>query len=239
MNYRDARIQKALYTLFGPTHNQPYPPEISLLKQAYRKQAMLFHPDRCTVTGSSEVKLEEKFKDLNNAYNLLISLIEGGVSAGITPKTHTAWTHRTRHFHTKQHSTYNYEKKVFKRQFKLRLAFFLYRKGIIDWNTAIEALIWQATNRPRVGEIGIRCRYLEREQIYHILRNRQPGERFLETARRRGLLDGFKTHVILYIQRSYNLPIGRYFVEKKIVSREELDGLVAELAEYNRRFLKK
>ncbi len=225
--------------LFGPTHNLPHLPEISLLKQAYRKQAMRFHPDRSTVTGSSEVRLEEKFKKLNNAYNLLVSMIEGGVSSVPWRKTHTPWTYKPRHFHAKQHTAYNYEKKVFKQRFKMRLAFFLYRKGIIDWNTTIEALIWQTTNRPRVGEIGIRCRYLKREQIYHILRNRRPGEKFLETALRRGFLDVFKTNVILHIQRSYNLPIGRYFIEKKIVNRQELDGLMAELEEYNRKFLKK
>jgi hypothetical protein len=233
MKHDSLQIQKALLTIFGPEHNQLYLPEPSLLKQAYRKKAMLIHPDRSKFTGLNEIRLEEEFKKLTLAYNLLNSLIEIKESYEYKQKPAKKHRYASKHFYHPHYHTYNRDKKIFKPAFKMRLAFFLYRKGIIDWETIIDALIWQMKNRPRVGEIGVKCGYLKREHIYHILRNRLPGEKFLESAQRTGLLDSFKINVLLYLQRSYNLPIGRYFIEKEILTEHELDKLVAEQKEYN------
>jgi len=229
MSHQDRKIQNALRIIFGPGHSRYQLPEITLLKQAYRKQAMRYHPDRSKFHGQSEISLEEKFKHLSDAYNLLVSLIESGTAPKYIRKAYTSYNHTSGHYHAKHHTSH-------KPRFKMRLAFFLYRKGLIDWDTAIDALIWQTSHRPRVGEIGIKCKYLEREQIYQILKNRLPREKFCRAAERCGMLDAFKTRVILYVQRSYNLPIGRYFIEKNILTEEEITALVAELKEYNRRF---
>ncbi|MBN1798164.1 MAG: DnaJ domain-containing protein [Spirochaetales bacterium] len=239
MHHRDLQIQKALFTVFGPSYNHQSIPEISLLKQAYRKRAMLFHPDRSKLTGMSELRLEEKFKKLSHAYNLLASLTQIKNNRAYSKQAHSMRMYRPKHFHAKHHHDYKYEKKVKVPCFRMRLAFFLYRKGIIDWNTTIEALIWQSSNRPRIGEIAVRCNYLKREHIYHILKNRIRGEKFCESAERIGLLDAFRTNVLLYLQRSYNFPIGRYFIERNILTEQEIERFVAELKEYNLRFKKK
>jgi curved DNA-binding protein CbpA len=238
MQQRDLHIQQALSTIFGPRHNYKNLPALSLLKKAYRKRAMLFHPDRSRLTGMSEIGLEEKFKSLSHAYNLLASLIEAKNKGSYMRQIHNTHGYKSTHFHETYRRRHNYVKKIRTPRFRMRLGFFLYRKGIIDWNTTIKALLWQFSHRPRIGEIAVGFNYLRREYIFKILKNRIPGEKFCEAAQRIGLLDPHKANVLLCQQRSYNLPIGRYFIENNLVTKPQIERLVAELDEYNRRLKK-
>ncbi len=117
---------------------------------------------------------------------------------------------------------------------KLRFVQFLYYKGLIDWQTMIDALVWQKRTRPRVGEIGMYFKFLHPQHIGHILQSRQHGEKFCEVASRIEMLSPFQCSAILGKQIKFQRPIGMYFIEQSIFSRMKLEGLLSEFFEHNR-----
>lgn len=42
-----------------------------MIKSAYRKLAMKYHPDRCVTNGEDPKKCEEIFKEISDAYGYL------------------------------------------------------------------------------------------------------------------------------------------------------------------------
>ena len=65
--------------------------KINSIKSAYKQMAMKSHPDRAVLLGVHRSILEKKFKEINEAYSLLASVVEkGSVSSftGATPSAH-------------------------------------------------------------------------------------------------------------------------------------------------------
>jgi hypothetical protein len=79
MNYAfSPDLQQAIHLFFAEkilSRNGPcfYRIDMEEIKKEFRKKAMRFHPDRAAMWGESRRRLEEKFKELNDAYGILKS----------------------------------------------------------------------------------------------------------------------------------------------------------------------
>jgi len=91
---------------------------------------------------------------------------------------------------------------------------YLYYSGIINLQTIGQALIWQRSQRPRLGEIGRSLGWLSEQDTFRILQNRRDRQLFGELALRLGILTREQLHLILLHQKKLHKRIGQYFVAK-------------------------
>jgi len=115
----------------------------------------------------------------------------------------------------------------------LLIGHYLYYAGVISWRHMIQALVWQRMQRPRVGEIAQRLGWLTDEEVRQIFRDRQTCERFGASAQRLGLLSDFQMKVLLHRQQSQQKRFGVYFVERGLLSEEEMSEHVRQCKMHN------
>lgn len=116
---------------------------------------------------------------------------------------------------------------------RLLLGHFLYYAGIISWRTVVKALIWQRSNRPRLGEIGRRFGWLTDEEILEIIRISQGRRPFGLSAVELGKLTEPQLKLIVFQQKCLQKRFGEFFVEHEMLSLEALDDLVARFEAHN------
>ena len=104
----------------------------------------------------------------------------------------------------------------------LRFAEYLYYAGEISWEDLVHALVWQYRNRPKLGELAEETGALDQNDILFIIKNRHFTEMFGEAAIRLGKLDRKSVDKLVRQQKLMGLPIGRFFLENKIFSEEQL-----------------
>ncbi len=111
---------------------------------------------------------------------------------------------------------------------------FLYYSGLVSWQSLIKALVWQRSNRPRLGEIGRRFGWLTSEDIVSLLRT-PDGKPFGEKAVDKGLLTEGQLKTVLAFQRSQQGRIGEYFVGKRIFGKARLEEILGHYHAHNYR----
>ena len=116
---------------------------------------------------------------------------------------------------------------------ELRLGHFLYYSGIISWRQIIQALVWQRTNRPRLGELGLRFGWLKNEDILTVLRSRTTPAPFGEKAITLGLLNEKQLQALIWRQKSLQRKIGEFFIEEDILAAEELLRMIQLHQQHN------
>jgi len=116
---------------------------------------------------------------------------------------------------------------------RLLLGHFLYYSGLINWRTIIQALIWQRTERPRLGEIGQRFGLLNEADVVQILRNRPTLQPFGQTAMDMGLLSQPQLQMLVAHQKRLQKKFGEFFLEKRILQADELRALLQQYQEHN------
>ncbi len=116
---------------------------------------------------------------------------------------------------------------------RLLLGHFLYYSGLINWRTIIQALIWQRTERPRLGEIGRRFGLLNEADVVQILRNRPILQPFGQTAMELGLLSQPQLQMLVAHQKRLQKKFGEFFLEKQILEPNELRTLLQQYQEHN------
>jgi len=232
------------------------------LAACFRRRAMELHPDRAGALGVSTHDLERSFKQLHGAYRLLGRLVEDErlrnrvlASAANRSPERGLWTPTREQpapgqrraagdsdaepFRTgpdERSRTADAGRRYYRGrvpQGQLRFAQFLYYHQVIDWQTMIDAVTWQYRVRPKLGEIGRSYRFLDFDAVTRVLRSSPRGELFGNTAMRLGVLDRRQLSVVLGKQHQLNYPIGRYFLERGILSRPEIDHLLAQNRRHN------
>jgi len=118
---------------------------------------------------------------------------------------------------------------------ELRLGHFLYYSGIISWRQIIQALVWQRTNRPRLGELGLRFGWLNDEDILTVLRSRTTAAPFGKTAITLGLLSEKQLQALIWRQKNLQRKIGEFFIEEEILAAEELLEMIRHHQQHNAR----
>ncbi|MDX9785202.1 MAG: J domain-containing protein [Desulfobacterales bacterium] len=111
---------------------------------------------------------------------------------------------------------------------KLRLGEYLFYKRVITWHTLIQAIVWQHRVRPRLGQIALDLNYMDPQDVYAILKNRRFREPFGRAAVRLGFLDDYRRFVLLGRQRSFNLPLGKFFIDARILDKAAIDQHILE-----------
>lgn len=116
---------------------------------------------------------------------------------------------------------------------RLRLGNFLYYSGLIDWMTVARALIWQRSQRPRLGELARRLGWLTEEEVWQVLTSRQLQEKFGDSAVRRQKLTAKQLSSLIIYQKFLQKKLGEFFLEQQLFTRAELDELVRRQREHN------
>ncbi|MGA3209087.1 MAG: J domain-containing protein [Syntrophales bacterium] len=226
----------------------------SRLKRAYRKRAFETHPDRATALAESPLSLAERFREVNLAYNQLNTFLEcawryshsGCVahrahdyeSARRRQRTHESHdqrrtgssAHRSRYQGVSEHL---WQGGLPRKQ--LLLGRFLYYSGIISMKNLIEAIVWQKSKRPMVGNIAVRWDWLDQNDIRSIISMRRTGEKFCECALRCGYISSYQLTILLARQRMLQPLIGSFFIDRKIIAPHEMERIVEQFHTHNRK----
>ncbi len=233
----EGQLLQSCRILFGP-EVQITPQFLGYLqpagvKTAYRKLAMETHPDRAHHIGVNEAILEERFKEVNRAYEQIFSYIREPDRYILTmpPRPFYRSDRPTARPADGQHH-YFYKGAMPSR--RIFIGQFLYYSGVISMRQMWGAVGWQKIQRPRLGDIACKLRWLTPSDIQIILRYRHRGELFGEFALRRGLLSFYQLLVLLGRQKRLQPRIGDYFIERGILLPKELDAAEMALKKHNR-----
>lgn len=223
---REDRLFEACRVLFGN--------EIELSKEffayiqekgvtsAFRKRAMEVHPDRVLVSGLSIKRCKEEFASLQIACEILRQHI---AAREILSRGRASSPRFSNKFQF-QPSRLPAEKLLFGR--------FLYRMGIIQWSQLIMALTWQKSGRPKIGELGIKMGYLDRNAVIMILKNSVKSRAFGATAYEMGFLTVEEVRDLLRRQKRQEKKIGQFFIEKSLLNNMQLQELLRQCKQHNR-----
>lgn len=115
----------------------------------------------------------------------------------------------------------------------LEIGIYLYYRGAITYRALIDALVWQRGQRPSIGDIAKRWKWMDDKDILAILSLRGKPLRFGEKAIELGILTPFHIKAILWYQRSQQERLGQYFVKRGYVSATDLERIARELHHHN------
>ncbi|NOX26307.1 MAG: J domain-containing protein [Deltaproteobacteria bacterium] len=119
---------------------------------------------------------------------------------------------------------------------KLLFGHYLFYCGVTNWQTIIKALVWQRTERPRLGEIGKRFGWLTNADITNILLARKLSRSFGRSAVDMGLLTDSQLRLMVFQQNRLQKKIGEYFINNNILSQSQLNHLVGQCRSHNLAF---
>jgi len=134
----------------------------------------------------------------------------------------------------RQHQTLYYKGNLPSR--RLRFASYLYYRGAITRGMRDEALAWQKSIRPLMGQLAMKKGMINAYDFARILVQLKEGETFGMVARRLGILNQTQIRDILKKQLQYDCPIGKYFFDKGILRKDQLDRLHREMLKHNARY---
>ncbi len=210
------------------------------VKVAYRRKAMETHPDRALVVQGASDMMEQRFKEINLAYQLLqdflahpwkFSLDENGV------------IHKRRRYHPhssvcrKAHQERTeplYRGRIPSR--KLLFGQYLYYSGQVTFSAMIKAVVWQRLQRPSIGAMALSWGWMDGSGVIEILRYRRFGERFGDCALRFGYLSENQLWQLLDKQKRIQPVIGKYFVEQRLIEPAQLFRLLVAMKIHNNKY---
>lgn len=236
--------------------------QLSGIKTAFRQKAFATHPDiiarDCSLASNGS---SHSFQDVKEAYDFLTGYIHRREkssrlhkpygSASFTPQNFSA-SNGNRHDHFFTDSTRmsgknfppgsgfqnNRTRSFFQGTpppYPLLFGRFLYYSGIISWFNISQALVWQKTQRPLVGELSRKMGWLTMLETMQILKNGRNSQ-FGETAVQMGFLSEVQIRSILLRQKQLHKKIGSFFLEHDILTPEELQFLIVQQRLHNARF---
>lgn len=190
---------------------------------AFRKKAMEVHPDRARISGLAMQRCQDEFTALQVAcatlrQHIAIRDLPARAGAGRSP----ARSSNRSSLHP-----------VGLPEEKLLFGRFLYRMGIIEWRQLIMALAWQKSGRPKIGELGIKMGYLDRNDVLMILKNPVKTGAFGMTAHQMGLLTVAEVRELLLHQKRREKKIGQFFVEQGLLNQKQLYELLNQCTKHN------
>ncbi|HFQ80580.1 MAG TPA: J domain-containing protein [Desulfobacterales bacterium] len=116
---------------------------------------------------------------------------------------------------------------------KLLFGHYLFYSGVTNWQTIVNALIWQRTKRPRLGEIGKSFGWLTSSDIVHILKSRRLSDSFGCSAVKLGLLTENQVRLMVFKQQRQQKKFGEYFVHHKLLTHSQLEQLIKNFRYHN------
>ena len=218
------------------------------LKAVYRKKALETHPDRALSLDCGSSELEEKFKEVNAAYRDLCDYLANPCKFRLIderiPSRRKNPPEETRgrpggRANRANSSGEAYRSRLYRGAIPKRELLFgqyVFYNGRISYRQLIDAIVWQKYQRPLIGTIALRWKWLYEDDIGEILHYRLSGEKFGESALRKGYLTPERLRMILAWQRLLQPRIGRYFVESKILPVSHVEDMVQQMRRHNRTY---
>lgn len=200
-------------------------------KSAYRSKAKETHPD--LFRGEDPRLLQartESFGEVARAYELVSAFLRDRERRPIFSPAEgqrAAATESARRSHRTSSPP------LFVPARELEIGLYLYHRRIVTLRLLTEALVWQRRQRPSLGEVARRWGWLDDKGTALICASRIPFVRFGEKAIRLGLLTPAQVRTLLFYQRSRQQRLGWYFIERGIVSEQQMRSLVDELRRHN------
>jgi len=263
---QDQEVVEALSFLFGGVGaSMPKTVTHDLLKQIYRERIFECHPDRAKALGLLEPNLAARTATLNGAYALLNRLITKGEidttklnfkmrqkrpssppkkrtapkrTAGVKPGFSRApgkiTNPRPEEFQYRGVMSPFWEGPLPLRV--LRFGRYLYYKGVISWDTLVEGLMWQAQQRPVLGRVLLSKAYISRNELQHILANRERGEFIGTCALRLGFITPKQLEHSIVHQQKQERPLGAYFIRRGLLSHDSLRRYLKRHEAHNHRY---
>lgn len=238
--HSETALLNACRTLFGKDVNlsrdflrylQP-----SGAKSAFRHQAKAHHPDR-HIGSSPQIHKQqtERFREIRQAYDLLIDFLEKRhhtrqAPQHSSPSASTYWQRTTAK--TDRPRAPQSGKPVIP-AIPLEFGMFAFYQGKITYQQLIEALVWQRRQRPTLGAIAQKWGWLTEAKVARVLGHRGRTARFGNKAVELGHLKRHQVETLLQHQRTLQQKIGRYFVEKGLLTELDVDELVQRLQRHN------
>ena len=211
--------------------------QLAGLKTAFRTLAKESHPDRSKALGLEPAVLQKKFQHIRAAYELLLPYIRGEKSiphpprfhwvpqaavqprpapqnphppqARVSPQTRTQAATAPRPHATAATRDWVYSGSLPERP--LRLGQYLFYTQHITWNDLISALVWQASHRPRLGEIALEHGLIAEHHLKYIHKRKYSQELWGEAAVRLHVISLQQLLLLLGAQRLCGCPLGRFF----------------------------
>lgn len=199
-------------------------------KAAFRTQVKQHHPDRFS-GAPREIRLRqtERFRDIHQAYSLLSNFL---ASRQFQTRPAAEPAERVRPKTTRPDAG----RAPLPPPLRLEFGLFAYYSGRVDYRELIEALVWQRRQRPAIGALACQWGWLSADKVERILAQRGGG-RFGRKAVGLGLLTPHQVDALLNHQRTRQLRLGRYFIDRGLMTVAETDRLAQELARHNARFI--
>jgi hypothetical protein len=119
---------------------------------------------------------------------------------------------------------------------KLRLGTFLYYRGLISYYQVMESIAWQKDRRPLIGQMAMQIGKLSPEKFARIIVHVKNGGCFGSIALKQKLLSPSVIAALVKAQEKYDCRIGRYFIERHILSEDKLHKLENEMKLHNHKF---
>jgi len=240
-DYNNSDIKKAARVFFSNDINTFESVNITLnkniLKKQFRSKVAEFHPDKAVSLGKNRLYMEERFKEINNAYQILLGAVEKQpLTIRRTAKTQNTVIRTTT---SPKKSSFGMESGFHHGLLpcrKLKFAEFLYYTGHIRWHHIIESVSWQQSRRPRLGELAKNAGYLNQQQIFQVHKKRKNGQKFGMACIELQMLSIMQLKSILNQQNQYKLPIGRYFRESRLLGTLELSELLEAQKKHNQKY---
>ena len=259
-SFSETELFNACRTLFGPNLSLSQDFLFYLqpggVKTAYRKLAKETHPDRSAQRDPlAQRRMTERFRDVTSAYDLLCNFLkQRNTGQVLRMRTPQAWPPPPyRHQdppqkaqpkkpqappkHKAEEKTANSAHQYHQGNVPLRnleIGIFLYYQGLISYRDLIESLVWQRTQRPKLGDIACRWGWLLPSDILTIHQMRGgPFRRFGDKAVEMGILTQRQVQTLLWFQRNQQKRLGEFFVERGILTREQVEAAAQALKEHN------
>ena len=219
------------------------------LKAAYRKKALETHPDRAVIVSGQPDFLEQRFKEVSLAYQMLLDFLaapwmysldeKGALYVRKQPPRQPRPAAPATRPATRQKTGKPFTEPFYAgRMPNRRLLFgqYLYYGGHISLSTLIKAIVWQRLQRPSMGAIAVSWGWLEGGAILDILRSRTYGEKFGECALRLGHLSRYQVSRLLDKQKTAQPLIGKYFTEQDIISSAQIFKRIIDMKMHNKKY---
>jgi hypothetical protein len=259
-------LVRAGTVLFGPgfaaaVHGAGWRVE---LRAAWRRRVLETHPDRAAVLGKSEAQLQREFRAVAEAFALLESFAVGskappspragpavapppratrspppprGAAPHPPPQPPRAPPPRAPPPPTAQVAEGPGPRLPRRR---LRFAEFLYYSGRVSWQSYVAAVAWQRGQRPAIGRLAVDLGLLGQRDVTELLeRRRREGaqaEPLGEFAVRRGFLNRAQLLGLVGRQNRGQRRIGQFFLERALLTMDELEGAQLALFGHNARY---
>lgn len=237
----ETALFNACRTLFGKDINlsqeflnylQP-----SGVRTAFRKQAKAHHPDTHANSSAPIRKQQtERFREIRQAYDLVIDYLEkrhGNHQTTVNATSSQTSSHRDRSSTRRRAQRTPQPRPSSIPAIPLEFGMFSYYQGRVSYRQLIEALVWQRRQRPTLGVIAQKWGWLSEAKVAQIMGHRGHSLRFGKKAVELGYLKPHQVEALLHYQRSLQQRIGRYFIEKGLMTEAEADKVAQSLKSHN------